>query len=258
MGRDTSEATEPPFAALGEDQRREAVARLAALRPALEDEVPLSRAADEAGVPLRTAQRWLARYRRDGLVGLARPTRRDAGRRRPRPELVALVEGLGLRRPRRSAAAIHRWAAEAARAEGWPVQPRPPCMRSSSPSIRPWSPWRRTGPPPSATAIWVGPPPPGRGDERSLAGRPHAARRLRPALTFRRAPSRTSTAARGAGCRATRDPATIPNAELKAISGRLNATPCLSPGGPPQLGGCISGGACPSAGREPDRRCPLP
>ena len=121
MGRDTSEATEPPFAALGEDRRREAMARLAVLRPALEEEVPLARAADEAGVPLRTAQRWLARYRHDGVQGLVRPVRRDAGRRRLRPELVALVEGFGLRRPRRTAAAIHRRAAEAARAEGWPV-----------------------------------------------------------------------------------------------------------------------------------------
>ncbi len=121
MRRDMSEATEAPFAAFPEDRRREAMARLAVLRPALEEEVPLARAAAEAGVPLRTAQRWLARYRRDGMQALARPVRRDAGRRRLRPELVALVEGLGLQRPRRSAAAIHRRAAEAARAEGWPA-----------------------------------------------------------------------------------------------------------------------------------------
>lgn len=121
MGRDTSEATEAPFAVLGEDRRREAMARLAVLRPALEDGVPLGRAVAEAGVPLRTAQRWLARYRRDGMQSLTRPVRCDASRRQLRPELVALVEGLGLRRPRRSAAAIHRRTAEVARAEGWPI-----------------------------------------------------------------------------------------------------------------------------------------
>lgn len=121
MGRGASEATKAPFAALPEDRRREAMARLAVLRPTLDDEVPIARAAAEAGVPLRTAQRWLARYRRDGVQALARPLRCDAGRRRLRPELVALIEGLGLRRPRRSAAAIHRRAAEVARAEGWPV-----------------------------------------------------------------------------------------------------------------------------------------
>lgn len=63
MKRDTSKSTEAPFAAFPEDRRREAMARLAVLQPTLEEEVPLARVAAEAGVPLRTAQRWLARYR---------------------------------------------------------------------------------------------------------------------------------------------------------------------------------------------------
>ena len=121
MERDASDATKVPFAALSEDRRRKVMARMAVLRPALEDEMPLARAAAEAGVPLRTAQRWLARYRRDGVQGLTRLLRRDAGRRRLRPELVALIEGLGLKRPHRSAATIHRRAAEVASAEGWPI-----------------------------------------------------------------------------------------------------------------------------------------
>ena len=121
MGRDTPEAAKAPFAALSEGRRREAMTRLTVLQASLEEDVPLARAAAAAGVPLRTAQRWLARYRRGGVQGLARVVRHDAGRRRLRPELVALVEGLGLRRPRRSAAAIHRRAAEVARAEGWPI-----------------------------------------------------------------------------------------------------------------------------------------
>ncbi|MCA1698056.1 MAG: helix-turn-helix domain-containing protein [Actinobacteria bacterium] len=41
------------------------------LRPHLEDGVALVHAARDAGVPERTAQRWLARYRDGGLVGLA-------------------------------------------------------------------------------------------------------------------------------------------------------------------------------------------
>ena len=65
--RDMSKSIEVPFAALPEDKRREAMARLAVLRPTFEEEVPPVRAAAEAGVPIRTAQRWLARYRKYGM-----------------------------------------------------------------------------------------------------------------------------------------------------------------------------------------------
>ena len=115
------DASDLALAALSGDRRHEAMACLAVLRPALEEDVPLARVAAAAGVPLRTAQRWLARYRRDGVPGLARPTRSDAGRRRLPSELVELIEGLGLRRPRPSAATIHRRVAPAAAARGWPV-----------------------------------------------------------------------------------------------------------------------------------------
>ncbi len=37
-----------------------ALARYRLLRPALEEGVPLARLAREAGIPLRTAQRWVA------------------------------------------------------------------------------------------------------------------------------------------------------------------------------------------------------
>jgi putative transposase len=83
--------------------------------------VPLARTARAAGVAERTAQRWLAAYRRDGLVGLARRPRADRGRRRLPDELLLLIEGLALRRPPPSVAAIHRQAAQVARGCGWPV-----------------------------------------------------------------------------------------------------------------------------------------
>ena len=54
--------------------------RLAVLRPHLEEDVPLAQAARHAGVAVRTAERWLS----------------------------AFIEGLGLKKPRTSAAAIHR------------------------------------------------------------------------------------------------------------------------------------------------------
>ena len=63
------ERTAASFATLTEEGRAQAMARFAVLRPHLEDDAPLARAAADAGVPLRTAQRWLARYRRDGLAG---------------------------------------------------------------------------------------------------------------------------------------------------------------------------------------------
>lgn len=108
-------------AALSERDQERAMARFAVLQPHLEDEVPLTRTATEAGVPLRTAQRWLARYRRDGLAGLAHYPRSDAGGCRLPADLIALIEGLGLKRPRSSAAAIHRRVRDVAAARGWPA-----------------------------------------------------------------------------------------------------------------------------------------
>lgn len=109
------------FATLSEQQRMQAMARFAVLRPHLEEGVPLTRAAAAAGIPLRTAQRWLVRYRRGGATGLARPFRRDAGRHRASADLVALIEGMGLKKPRFSAAAIHRRVSAVAKAQGWRV-----------------------------------------------------------------------------------------------------------------------------------------
>jgi putative transposase len=106
---------------LDESRRAEAMTRFEVIRPAIEDGVPLAACAAEAEVPLRTAQRWLARYRQDGLAGLARRGRGDAGRRRLRPEIVDLVEGLALRRPRLSAAAIHRRVSALVAERGWAV-----------------------------------------------------------------------------------------------------------------------------------------
>ena len=95
--------------------------RFAVLRPYLEGDAPLARAARDAGVPIRTVERWLTRYRRDGLAGLTRPVRDDAGTHRLPPDLVTLIEGMGLKKPRSSAALIHRRVAKVAKAEGWPL-----------------------------------------------------------------------------------------------------------------------------------------
>jgi putative transposase len=106
---------------LSEQQRARALARHAVLRAHLENGVPLARAAAAAAVPLRTAERWLALYRRGGLAALAPATRRDRGRRRFPDELIALIEGMALRRPAPSIAHVHRHATAAASANGWPI-----------------------------------------------------------------------------------------------------------------------------------------
>lgn len=111
----------PPAAAgLTGQQRESAMARyVTVITPHLHDHLPLPAVAARAGIPLRTAQRWLARYRGQGLAGLARVGRSDRGRRRIAPELVALVEGLALRRPPPRITTIHRRAGEVAAAHGW-------------------------------------------------------------------------------------------------------------------------------------------
>ena len=116
QGRATPSHTE-----VDERQHEQAMTRFAVLKPHLEDGVPLQRAAGEAGIPVRTAQRWLARYRQSGLASLVRSSRRDAGTRRSPEPLVALVEGMALKRPRSSAAAIHRRIGAVAKAQGWRI-----------------------------------------------------------------------------------------------------------------------------------------
>ncbi len=105
--------------------------RWAVLRPVVQDVVPLTVAARDAGVPLRSAERWLARYRAAGLAGLARADRSDRGRRRLPQELVRLVEGLALQRPRPGVVSITRWAGRAAGEHAWPSRPTAPSIRSS-------------------------------------------------------------------------------------------------------------------------------
>ena len=65
------------LAACTEEERQQAMARFAVLQPHLNEGVLVAEAARHAGVPLRSVQRWLARYRAAGLVGLVRATRSD-------------------------------------------------------------------------------------------------------------------------------------------------------------------------------------
>ena len=70
-------------------------------------------------MPLRTAQRWVSRYRRFGLAGLSRHVRADQGkRRRVSDELQRLAESLALQQPSLGPGAIYREVCRVAQAQG--------------------------------------------------------------------------------------------------------------------------------------------
>jgi putative transposase len=111
-----------PLAALPPQERSQALERYRMLQPCVEHDVPLTHVARHHGIPLRTAQRWLAQYRRYGFAGLAR--RRHSDRRHPhglRPELTQMIEGLALRKPPPTVALVHRQVRDMALRNGWPV-----------------------------------------------------------------------------------------------------------------------------------------
>lgn len=129
--------TDPkPLVGLTEEQRDKAMARWQVLRPHIEDGVPLVRLAGHGRVAGRTLQRWAARYRADGLAGLARCERADRGARRLPQELQLLIEGLALKRPPPSIATIHRDVTAVARQHGWPVPGYATGTTSSAASTR--------------------------------------------------------------------------------------------------------------------------
>jgi len=111
-----------PLTALSPQERARALERYRMLQPCLEHHVPLTHVARQHGIPLRTAQRWLAQYRREGFVRLTRRPRRDRGQPHGLPpELTQIIEGLALRTPPPTVALVHRQVREIARQNGWPV-----------------------------------------------------------------------------------------------------------------------------------------
>ncbi len=69
--------------ALSGTQRSRALERFRLLRPHLQEGVPLSEIAREQGVTQRTLERWVARYRSEGLAGPGRRRRIDSGYQAP-------------------------------------------------------------------------------------------------------------------------------------------------------------------------------
>src|SRR5262249_54221040 len=88
------------LACFSETSRQRAFECFELLRAHLEDRKPLAAIAREAGLPYRTLQYWLERYRTSGLVALARKPRTDRGRRRKlSAALQEVIECLALQKP---------------------------------------------------------------------------------------------------------------------------------------------------------------
>jgi hypothetical protein len=96
------------LAGLPEDVRKVAIDRFRLLQPHLEQNQSLQSIARAAGIPYRTAHRWLAQYRLFGLVGLARKAPDDRGTRRTiSTKLQEAIEGLALQKPPLPIAALY-------------------------------------------------------------------------------------------------------------------------------------------------------
>jgi putative transposase len=109
-----------PLTALSETQRAQALERFTIIRPALEKEITQAQVACTHQLSLRTIQRWMKRYREQGLAGLADAARSDKGTPRSLPQTaIGLIEGLALQTPPRSAASIHRQVTAIAKEHGW-------------------------------------------------------------------------------------------------------------------------------------------
>jgi putative transposase len=104
---------------LSDTVRSAALERFHLIRPFLEEGVPLPTLARQHGLSLRTARRWVQRYRTGGLAALGRKLRADKGTRRALlPSLAELVEALALQKPAPSVATIHRKVAAIATEQG--------------------------------------------------------------------------------------------------------------------------------------------
>jgi putative transposase len=104
---------------LSDTVRTAALARFHLIRPFLEERVPLPTLARQHALSLRTARRWVQRYRTGGLRALGRKSRADKGTRRALPlPLAQVVEALALQKPAPSVATIHRKVVAVATAQG--------------------------------------------------------------------------------------------------------------------------------------------
>jgi putative transposase len=136
-----AETTPLLLSMVSEAARQQAMARFQIIQPFVERGVPLLEVARHHGVALRTARRWVQRYRVGGLVALSRTRRASPGiPRRVPSDMVQRIEALALQTPPLSVAAIHRQVVTLAAAQGTPA----PCYRTVYNIIRRIAPALRT------------------------------------------------------------------------------------------------------------------
>ena len=109
----------PPLTAYSEEQRREAMVKYKIIAPYLTDEKTLTVIIKETGIAKRTLQYWIQDYKQNGLKGLIRKTRSDAGKTHLEPEVVVSIEQLILKYKRNSLTSIHRMICEQCQKKGW-------------------------------------------------------------------------------------------------------------------------------------------
>jgi putative transposase len=102
-------ATMDDLVGLPESVRKQALERFRLLQPHIERNRPLRSVASNAGIPYRTAQRWVAQYLRFGLAALTRKKRADVGERRAvSVQIKKAIEGLALQKPPLPMATVYR------------------------------------------------------------------------------------------------------------------------------------------------------
>ncbi|MGO1568614.1 MAG: Mu transposase C-terminal domain-containing protein [Brachybacterium sp.] len=97
------------------------LARWRILRLHVEDQIPLASLAQDYGVGLRTLQRWHHLYKIGGATALEQRSRMDAGTHHLPADLVRMIEGLALSKPRPAIATLHRKVAGICSKEEWPT-----------------------------------------------------------------------------------------------------------------------------------------
>lgn len=93
---------------LSDKKRDIALNKYYIIQPFLQKNKTLSTICNEHDLSLRTLKRWVANYRKNGLLGLAHSRRDDNGSRRCSTELQQFIEGLYLQNPHLSKASIYR------------------------------------------------------------------------------------------------------------------------------------------------------